>query len=142
MPLLRLAAVLALTLLNPLAALAQDNPVIARMAAFVEAYNTRDAAAVAAFYTPDAVLLPPGQAAVQGREAIAQHYARAFAAGARDLQFMTFDIRAFDQNAVEVGETVVYLGEQRIVGRYMHLWEIIGGQIMLTRDMYHVLLTE
>lgn len=142
MPMLRLAAVLALTLLSPLAALAQDNPVIARMAAFVEAYNTGDAAAVAAFYTRDAVLLPPGQAAVQGREAIAQHYARAFAAGARDLQFMTFDIRAFDQNAVEVGETVVYLGEQRIVGRYMHLWEIIGGQIMLTRDMYHVLLTE
>ena len=122
------------------AAHAQDNPVIARMTAFVVAYNAQDAAAIASFYTPDAALLPPGQASIIGREAIAQHYRQAFAAGARDLQFKVFDIRGFANNAVEIGETVVMLGDQRIVGRYMHLWEVIDGQLMLSRDMYHVLL--
>jgi uncharacterized protein (TIGR02246 family) len=124
------------------AAAAQDNPIIARMTQFVEAYNAQDAAAIARFYSPDAVLLPPGQVSVQGREAIAQHYAQAFAAGARDLQFQTFDIRATDAMAVEIGETVVMVGEQRIVGRYMHLWQVVEGQLFLTRDMYHVLAVE
>ncbi|MBY5986386.1 YybH family protein [Roseovarius atlanticus] len=121
------------------AARAQDNPVIARMTAFVATYNAQDAESLAGFYAPDAALLPPGQASILGREAIAQHYARAFAAGARELQFKTFDIRGFDTSAVEIGETVVMMGEQRIVGRYMHLWEVIDGQLLLTRDMYHVL---
>lgn len=121
---------------------AQDNPIVARMTAFVAAYNAQDSAAIAGFYAPDAALLPPGQASVLGREAIAQHYAQAFAAGARDLQFQIFDIRGFDTNAVEIGETVVLVGEQRIVGRYMHLWEVVEGQLLLTRDMYHVLLIE
>ncbi|WP_420558087.1 YybH family protein [Roseovarius sp.] len=121
------------------AAQAQDNPVIARMTAFVATYNAQDAESLAGFYAPDAALLPPGQASILGREAIAQHYAQAFAAGARELQFKTFDIRGFDTSAVEIGETVVMMGEQRIVGRYMHLWEVIDGQLLLTRDMYHVL---
>ena len=144
MPRLPLRAALSAlaVLLLASAAAAQDNPVIARMTQLAEAYNAQDAAAVAAIYSPDAVLLPPGQASVRGREAIAAHYAQAFAAGARDLQFMTFDIRASDDMAVEIGETVVMVGPQRIVGRYMHLWEVTDGQILLTRDMYHVLLVE
>ena len=77
-----------------------------------------------------------------GREAIAQHYAQAFAGGARDLQFKVFDIRGFDTNAVEIGETVVMVGDQRIVGRYMHLWQIVDDQLLLTRDMYQVLKVE
>jgi uncharacterized protein (TIGR02246 family) len=139
-----LLAALALVLACLPATAQQDtsNPIVARMTAFAEAYNAQDATAIAGFYTPDGILLPPGQRAVVGREAIAAHYAQAFAAGARDLQFMTFDIRGFDTNAVETGETVVMVGTQRIVGRYMHLWEVVDGQIMLTRDMYHVLTVE
>ncbi len=133
-----LAAILALSA----AARAEDNPIIARMNDFAAAYNAQDPAAIAAFYAPDAALLPPRQASILGREAIAQHYAEAFAAGARDLQFKVFDIRGFETNAVEIGETVVMVGEQRIVGRYMHLWEIVDGQLLLTRDMYHVLAIE
>lgn len=133
---------LAATLIVTLPARAQDNPVIARMTAFVATYNAQDAESLAGFYAPDAALLPPGEASILGREAITQHYAQAFAAGARDLQFKTFDIRAFDTSAVEIGETVIMVGEQRIVGRYMHLWEVIDGQLLLTRDMYHVLKIE
>lgn len=141
MPRLLMIALASLLALSVTAS-AQDNPIIARMTAFVAAYNAQDATAIAGFYTPDAALLPPGQASVLGREAITQHYAQAFAAGARDLQFQVFDIRGFDTNAVEIGETVVMVGEQRIVGRYMHLWEVVEGQLLSTRDMYRVLLIE
>lgn len=133
------ARFLAAFLLLTGAAQAEDNPILARMQAFAAAYNAQDAAAIASFYSEDAALLPPGQASVLGREAIAAHYAQAFEAGARDLQFKVFDIRGFETNAVEIGETVVTVGEQRITGRYMHLWQVIDGQLLLTRDMYHVL---
>lgn len=126
--------------LHPLGAMAQDNPIIARMSAFVQAYNAQDTSAIVGFYAPDAVLLAPGQKAIVGAQAIAEHYQSAFDAGARDLQFKTFDIRPLhDKAATEIGETVVQLNGQRIVGRYMHLWEVTGGQLLLTRDMYHVL---
>jgi len=142
-PLPRLvAAALALLLALSTAATAEDNPIIARMEAFAAAYNAQDSAAIAGFYAADAALLPPGQASVLGREAIVQHYAQAFAGGARDLQFKVFDIRGFDTNAVEIGETVVMVGDQRIVGRYMHLWQIVDDQLLLTRDMYQVLKVE
>ncbi len=138
-------AALALALL-PLSASAQStdtsNPIIARMAALVEAFNAQDVQTIAAIYAEDAVLLPPGRPSIVGRQAIAQEYAQAFAQGARDMQFQTFDIRGFDQNAVEIGETVSFVGSQRVVGRYMHLWEVVDGQILLTRDMYHILLIE
>lgn len=137
----RLFSVFLATLMTLIAAAAtaEDNPILARMTAFAAAYNAADAQAIAGFYAEDAALLPPGQAAVLGREAIAEHYARAFAAGAKDLQFKAFDIRVFGDAAVEIGETVVMVGDQRVVGRYMHLWQVIGGALLLTRDMYHVL---
>ena len=133
-----LAALLTcLTLALP--AMAQDNPIIARMTEFAAAYNAGDAAAIAAIYSPDGVILPPGQPAIQGREAIAAHYAQAFAAGAGDLQFRVIEIIAYEARAVEFGETIVTLGDQRILGRYMHYWEAIGDEILLARDMYQVL---
>jgi uncharacterized protein (TIGR02246 family) len=128
-------------LLLPFAAMAQQdasNPIVARMLAFTEAYNARDAAAIATFYTNDAVLLPPGAQPVIGRDAIAAHYAQAFAAGARDLQFRIFEVIAHEGRAVEIGETAVTVGEQRIIGRYMHYWEALGDEILLARDMYQV----
>lgn len=136
---MRLLALLCF-LIFPLNAIAQGNPIIQRMTALVSAYNAQDAPAVAALYAPDAILLAPGQKAIVGRDNIAAHYAQAFAAGAQDLQFKTFDIRPLnDVAAAEVGETVVQVNGQRIVGRYMHLWEILDGELLITRDMYHVL---
>ena len=135
----RALAALLTCLALTLPALAQDNPIIARMTEFTAAYNAGDAAAIAAIYSPDGVILPPGQPAIQGREAIAAHYAQAFAAGAGDLQFRVIEIIAYEARAVEFGETIVTLGDQRILGRYMHYWEAIGDEILLARDMYQVL---
>lgn len=137
------AFILALTLLLPLAAHAQtndtSNPIIARIDALVRAYNAQDIAAIGAIYALDAALFAPGEASILGRDAIMQHYADAITGGARDVQFTVFDIQATDATAVAVGEVVLQVGENRIVTRFMHLWQVIEGQIMLTRDMYHVL---
>jgi hypothetical protein len=41
-----------------------------------------------------------------------------------------------------MGETSVIVGDQRILGRYMHYWEAIGDEILLARDMYQVVRIE
>ncbi|MEM0991278.1 MAG: nuclear transport factor 2 family protein, partial [Pseudomonadota bacterium] len=66
----------------PFAALGDTtNPIIARMTAFVEAYNAQNVPGILSFYAPDAVLMAPGQRSIVGHEAIGKHYAQAFAAG-------------------------------------------------------------
>lgn len=46
--------------------------------AIVSAFERKDAAAIAACYTEDAILMPPNQPAVVGREAIEAHFRQAF----------------------------------------------------------------
>lgn len=119
---------------------AQDNPIVARMQAFADAYNAGDAAAIGGFYTEDGALLPPGGAIVSGREAIAAHYARAFGQGVSNLRFRVLEIRqAGPQTAVEIGETRVTGGDSEIDGRYVHVWVLQDEGWMLSRDMYHVI---
>ena len=68
----RSALVAAMTVLSVGAAQAQDdNPIIQRMAAFMQAYNAKNAGAIAQFYTEDGAVLPPQGAPILGREQIA-----------------------------------------------------------------------
>lgn len=139
------AILLALTLLLPAAAHAQNdtsNPIVARIAALVDAYNAQDLEALGAIYHPEAALFAPGERAILGRDAIVQHYANAIAAGSRDVQFQVFDIRPSEIMAVAVGEVVVQVGETGIVTRFMHVWEVVGDQLLLTRDIYHLVATQ
>ncbi len=138
MPRLALAALLCL--LAALPARGEDNPILARMAAFAAAYNAADAEAVAAFYTPDGALLPPRAAPRVGRAAIAAHYAAAFQAGVGNLRYEVKEIRAHGPTtAVEIGETLVSQGDATIHGRYLHVWTLTDGAWLLSRDIYHVL---
>ena len=137
------AVLFALALLLPLQVQAQtydtSNPIIARMAALVEAYNAQDVEAIGAIYHPEAALLAPGEPAILGRAAIMQHYADAIAAGSTNVRFRTFDIRPSEIMAVEIGEAIVQVGATDFVTRYMHVWEVDGTEIYLTRDIYHLL---
>lgn len=122
------------------AAGAEDNPIAARMAAFTEAYNKGDAAAIAAFYTEDGAVLPPQGAALVGRQKISDHYAQAFGRGVGNLRYKILEIRQLGPAAaVEIGEAQVSAGDQTILSRSMHVWLLRDGTWALSRDMYHVL---
>lgn len=136
----RIIAATVLFLCGAASAIAQDNPIVARMQEFAAAYNAGDAEAIGGFYTEDAALLPPGSAIVSGRAAIVGHYASAFSQGVTNLRFRVLEIRqAGPQTAVEIGETRVAAGDREIDGRYMHIWVLQDGAWMLSRDMYHII---
>ncbi|GAB4526130.1 MAG: hypothetical protein Tsb0019_28260 [Roseibium sp.] len=121
-------------------AAAQDNPILARLAAFTEAYNAGDAVVVSGFYTENGALLPPQGKALVGRPPIAAHYAAAFANGVGSLKYRVVEIEQVGPDtAVEIGETQVALKTQTVTGRSMHIWKRVNGGWFLHRDIYHVL---
>ena len=140
MPVLRLFSILAILLLGGLPALAQGNPIVAQMEAFQKAFNAGDAVAVAGFYTEDGALLPPRAKEVFGRSAIASHYAKAFKSGVTGLNVKILEIKqAGPAGAIEIGRTQLNLKDQKIQGRYLHVWTNQDGAWLISRDIYHVL---
>ena len=134
------AFAIAAALVFTAAALAQDNPIARQMDAFKQAYNSKDATAISAFYTEAGALLPPQSKALLGRDAIAAHYKAAFDQGVGPLDFRILEIsQVGPDTAVLLGETSVKAGPQTIHGRSMHLWRRLNDTWLIDRDMYHVL---
>lgn len=108
--------------------------------AWAAAFNKGDGAAVAAMYTPDATVLPPGANLVQGRKAIAAFWSQA----ARQLGDMTLkavDVRPLSPTAArEIG---LFTGKtkdanpQQADGKYVVVWHKLGGHWRLFTDIWN-----
>jgi uncharacterized protein (TIGR02246 family) len=72
-------------------------------ARFVEAYARGDAAGVAAVYTDDARLLPPGAPTTTGRPAIAEFWQGAMDAGVAAVDLQTTELVEHGDAAHEIG---------------------------------------
>jgi len=94
---------------------------------FAAALKAGDATAAAALYTEDAVLIPPGEPLVRGREAIEAYWRGAIEAGAvLDVSVETMDARSSGTLGYETGSFVLTVtgpdGEAVIDrGRYIEL---------------------
>ena len=73
------------------------------VAKWEEHYNKGDAAGLAAVYTPDAVVLPPGGARVDGRANIQAFWQGAMDAGVSDVDLRTVEVSRAGDVAIEVG---------------------------------------
>lgn len=94
---------------------------------FAAALNAKDAKAAAALYTEDAVLIPPGEPLVRGREAIEEYWRGAIElGGVRDVSVETMDALSSGSLGYETGTFVLTAngpdGEAVIDrGRYVEL---------------------
>ena len=104
-----------------------------------KAYNDKDAAAVAALYSEDGQLLPPGPAVVNGRSAIQEFWANDIA-----TSNMTFSITA-DASGVG-GDWAWRTGSWRgtaadgttATGKYAEIWHRTADGWQLHRDIWNV----
>jgi len=75
---------------------------------FAAALNAKDAKAAAALYTEDAVLIPPGEPLVRGRDAIEEYWRGAIeAGGVRDVSVETMDALSSGSLGYETGSFVL-----------------------------------
>jgi len=94
---------------------------------FAAALNAKDAKAAAALYAEDAVLIPPGEPLVRGREAIEEYWRGAIeSGGVRDVSVETMDALSSGSLGYETGSFVLTAngpdGEAVIDrGRYIEL---------------------
>ena len=93
---------LAVTLGLPVAAFAAstDEQVVAAYAAWDQAFNTGDASKVAAFYTDDAVFLPPTHDVVEGPAGVEKFFAGLFGNGVTGHKLELIEVTGDDDEMV------------------------------------------
>ena len=106
---------------------------------FTEAFNHGNSAAVAAFYTEDAIALPPGQDMVRGRPAIQEFNAIDIETNALSgLVLTTSDVQVAGNLAVEVGAYSIQAGAMQDEGKYVVVWKKQeDGSWKLYRDIWN-----
>lgn len=108
-------------------------------AQFMEAFNKGDAAAVAALYSEDAIVLPPGQTMTSGRQAIQEGTAADIANySLSGLKLTTSDVQVSGDYAVEVGNYSIQAGAVQDEGKYLVVWKKgADGSWKLYRDAWN-----
>ena len=100
-------AAIALCALTASAAFAGDSDLKAAIDAqntkFEQAYNTGDMDAVAALYSEDGAVLPPGAARQDGRDAIRAFWSGAMEGGLKDVDLTAVEVYPQGDVATEVG---------------------------------------
>lgn len=110
---------------------------------FETAFNSGDPAAMAALYTPDGAVLPPGAARIDGREGIAALWQGYMDAGVSDLALETVELEAHGASASEVGAFTLTApdgegGRVTAGGKYIVLWQRgDDGVWRLHRDIWN-----
>jgi uncharacterized protein (TIGR02246 family) len=138
-----LAFVLALTATGAASAGARDG-IEAALKTFADAFNGSDGAGVAAHYTEDAALLPPGEARVDGRAAVQAYWQGAIDGGITDLTLKAVEVEESGNLATEVGAFTLAVpgeGDQKttVAGKYIVVWKKgADGAWRLHRDIWNV----
>ena len=106
---------------------------------FMTALSRGDAAGIAAVYTSDARLFPPGGEAVGGRVAIEGFWRGALELGIKAARLETEELELHGARAIEVGRYTLEGEAGRALdrGKYLVVWRQEGNDWRLYRDMWN-----
>lgn len=109
---------------------------------FVDAFGRGDAAAVAAWYTADATLLPPDNPLVKGRDAIQAFWQGAMSTGVREAKLETLEVESRGDLAYEVGRFGMAIQPQggeraEMAGKYVVVWRREGDGWRMQVDIWN-----
>jgi ketosteroid isomerase-like protein len=106
---------------------------------FEAAFGRGDANGVAACYTVEAQLLPPGSEPVSGTQAIAAFWGGAMESGGAGVKLHTLEAEQHGETAVEVGRAEILGADGASLDtvKYIVIWKRVGGQWKLHRDIWN-----
>jgi uncharacterized protein (TIGR02246 family) len=136
-------ALLALVLALSLPAVAQDGgdlrAQIGKLSkAWEKAYNAGDAAALAALYGKDAVVMPPNAEPASGSAAIRTFFDGDVKSGAK-MALTVEDVSGSGENVVESGKFVATSADGKHLdhGKYVTVYKKAGGGWKIYRDIWN-----
>lgn len=108
--------------------------------AFEEAYNRGDAAAIASYYTEDAVLMPPGAPTVKGAKNLAPFWQAVMDSGLAKVDLVDEEIIGHGDTAINRGRIIAFDadGNQIATGKFMVYWKNVDGGWKLHFDIYNL----
>lgn len=112
-------------------------------AKFSEAFERGDSAALAALYTQDAIVFPPGGEMVKGRQAIGEFWKATRQSGVKSATLTTVDVGESGDLAYEVGTVLLTIqpeGKEPATAsaKYVVVWKRqADGSWQLHRDIWN-----
>ena len=102
------------------------------------AYDSKDAAAIAAVYSEDAALLPPNVKTLTGRDEIEAMFTMFYENGLH-VQITDSETYAEGDIGYKIGTFIMTTADGSILdeGKYTEIWRRLDGQWMLHRDMFN-----
>ncbi|HEX3497848.1 MAG TPA: DUF4440 domain-containing protein [Stellaceae bacterium] len=105
---------------------------------FVSIFAKGDAAGLAAFYTEQATILPPGAPMMKGRKNIEAFWKQAMTS-LKDLKLQTVEVEGLGgASAREIGTFTAESGQQQVVGKYVVVWRKTGKSWRLDTDIWNI----
>ncbi len=104
---------------------------------FSAAFAKGDAASLAALYTEQATILPPGAPMMKGRKNIEAFWKEAMTT-LKNLKLKAVDVESFGTTtAREIGTFTADAGSQQVVGKYVVIWKKSGKSWHLSTDIWN-----
>lgn len=115
----------------------KTDPILNKMAAeWAAAYNAKDAATLAGFYTEDAVFMPQDQPMAKGRAAIEAQFTREFQQGFTNLQLTPMESAISGSQAFEAGTATIRVpGGGTEHNKYLVVFKQVGGAWKIAYDI-------
>lgn len=106
---------------------------------FGSAITAKDAAAIAALYSEDAILLPPNAPAVNGRDAIQAYWQAFLDSGVTNGTLKSSEIVNTDTDATEVGTWTIMAPDGTVAdnGKYIVWWKRKADGWYFYRDIFN-----
>ena len=118
---------------------AQESPELAaKSVAWEEAMNSADVEAVVALYSEDARLMPPSAETSQGHDAVRAAFGEMIDAGL-SIDLETTEALAAGDLGTRIGTYVLTSADGAEVdrGKYVETWEKVGGEWVITNDIWN-----
>lgn len=106
---------------------------------FEEQFKKGDAAAIAAFYSPEGLVMPPNSDFIKGAHAIASMWDEAIRAGVKELGLKIGDVTGSGDYQVETGTYEMKDASNNLVdkGKFLSVWKRENGQWKVFRDIWN-----